>query len=180
MARSGPQDGAATSSTSVLAVSPLCGKTSPLDIKIKCPDAANSGIWLHIPEPNTLINRKVSAFEINIDERGKGDTGTILAAVEINTGAPMNSQLEKRRPFLGSIKNPPSGGRFDQWQALRVMAKSGVFTVWIDGRQVNQWSFPAGWAPPPDKDYLQTFAGTIGLQSGTGSVAFKDITVELL
>jgi hypothetical protein len=99
--------------------------------------------------------------------------------VEINTGAPMNSQLEKRRPYLSSIKNPPSGGRFDQWQALRVMARSGVFTVWIDGRQVNQWSFPAGWTPPPDKDYVQTFAGTIGLQSGAG-VAFKDITVQML
>jgi glycyl-tRNA synthetase alpha subunit len=33
-----------------------------------------------------------------------------------------------------------------------------VYTVWIDGRQVNQWSFP----------------------SGLGSVAFKDIAVELL
>jgi serine/threonine protein kinase len=150
-----------------------------LDIKIKCPDAANSGIWLHIPDPTTILNRKVSAFEVNIDERGKGTTGDILAAVEINTGAPMNSQLEKRRPYLSSIKNPPSGGRFDQWQALRVMARSGVFTVWIDGRQVNQWSFPAGWTPPPDKDYVQTFAGTIGLQSGAG-VAFKDITVQML
>ncbi|HBJ86696.1 MAG TPA: hypothetical protein DDZ88_23140 [Verrucomicrobiales bacterium] len=154
-------------------------KDFALDIKVKCSDAANSGIWLHIPDPATLINRKVSAFEINIDERGKGDTGTILAAVEINTGAPMNSQLEKKRPFLGSSKTLPSGGRFDEWQALRVMARSGVFTVWIDGRQVNQWSFPAGWAPPADKDYLQTFAGTIGLQSGTG-VAFKDITVQML
>jgi len=154
-------------------------KDFTLDIKIKCPDAANSGIWLHIPDPTTIINRKVSAFEVNIDERGKGTTGDILAAVEINTGAPMNSQLEKRRPYLSSIKNPPSSGRFDQWQALRVMARSGVFTVWIDGRQVNQWSFPAGWTPPADKDYLQTFAGTIGLQSGAG-VAFKDITVTML
>lgn len=154
-------------------------KDFTLDIKVKCPDMANSGIWLHIPDPETLISSKVSAFEINIDERGKGDTGTILAAVEINTGAPMNSQLEKRRPYLSSSKTPPSGGRFDQWQALRVMARSGVFTVWIDGRQVNQWSFPTGWTPPPDKDYVQTFAGTIGLQSGAG-VAFKDITVQTL
>lgn len=154
-------------------------KDFTLDIKVKCPDAANSGIWLHIPEPTTLINRKVSAFEINIDERGKGDTGGILAAVDISSGAPMNSQLEKRRPYLSSPKTLPSGGRFDQWQALRVMARSGVFTVWIDGQQVNQWSFPEGWAPPADKDYVQTFAGTIGLQSGAG-VAFKDITVEPL
>jgi len=154
-------------------------KDFTLDIKIKCPEAANSGIWLHIPEPTTLINRKVSAFEINIDERGKGDTGGILAAVDISSGAPMNSQLEKRRPYLSSSKDPPSGGRFDLWQALRIRAKAGVFTVWIDGRQVNQWSFPAGWTPPPNKDYLQTFAGTIGLQSGLG-VAFKDITIELL
>jgi serine/threonine protein kinase len=43
-------------------------------------------------------------------------------------------------------------------QSLRIMAKTGIYTVWIDGRQVNQWSFP----------------------SGLGSVAFKDIAVELL
>jgi serine/threonine protein kinase len=155
-------------------------KDFTLDIKIKCPDAANSGIWLHIPDPTTIINRKVSAFEVNIDERGKGDTGGILAAVDISSGAPMNSQLEKRRPYLSSPKSPPSAGRFDQWQSLRIMARAGVFTIWIDGQQVNQWSFPAGWAPPADKDYVQTFAGTIGLQSGTGSVAFKDITVQML
>jgi len=72
-------------------------------------------------------------------------------------GAPMNSQLE-----TGSSKAPPSGGRFDQWQVLRVLVRSGVFTVWIAGQQVNQWSFPAGWAAPTDKDDLQTFAGTLG------------------
>ena len=165
------------------------GGTSPvwkdfiLDLKIRCADAANSGIWLHIPDPTTIINRKVSAFEVNIDERGKGTTGEILAAVEIQTGAPMNSRLETGRgkgPYLGSIKNPPSGGRFDQWQALRIMAKAGVFTVWIDGQQVNQWSFPSGWTPPTDKSYVQTFEGTIGLQSVLGSVAFKDIAIEVL
>lgn len=26
----------------------------------------------------------------------------------------------------------------------------------------SQWSFPAGWAPPADKDDWQTFAGTLG------------------
>lgn len=151
-----------------------------LAIKIKCPDAANSGIWLQIPEPATIINRKVSAFEVNIDERGKGDTGTILAAVDITSGAPMNSLLEPgKRPYLGSPKSVPSAGRFDQWQSLRIMAKAGTFTVWIDGQQVNQWSFPPGWAPPADKNHMQTFEGTIGLQSGLG-VAFKDISVELL
>ena len=82
--------------------------------------------------------------------------------MEINTGAPMNSQWEKKRSSPGSSKTPPSGGRFDQWQVLRVLVRSGVFTVWIAGQQVNQWSFPAGWAAPTDKDDLQTFAGTLG------------------
>ena len=151
-----------------------------LDIKIKCPDRANSGIWLHIPEPTTIINRKVSAFEVNIDERGKGTTGDILAAVDISSGAPMNDLLQPgKKPYLSSPKSPPSAGRFDQWQSLRIMAKAGVFTVWIDAQQVNQWSFPSGWAPPPNSNYVQTFAGTIGLQSGAG-VAFKDITVQML
>ncbi|MDB6004295.1 MAG: hypothetical protein JWR15_1282 [Prosthecobacter sp.] len=57
---------------------------------------------------------------------------------------------------------------------------AGLVTVLIDGKPVNEWSFPTGWVPPADKNDVQTFQGTIGLQSLSGSIAFKDITVELL
>ncbi|MGV3663065.1 MAG: family 16 glycoside hydrolase, partial [Prosthecobacter sp.] len=152
-----------------------------LEIKVKCEDHANSGVWLHIPDAATIINRKVSAFEVNIDEHRGGDTGGILAAVELSSGAPLDSQMNKQgKGRFGAGKYPPSGGRFGQWQSMRITAKQGLFTVWIDGRQVNQWAFPPLWLPPQDKGYLQTFQGTVGLQSNGGSVAFKDISVELL
>ncbi|OYW70356.1 MAG: hypothetical protein B7Z37_30985, partial [Verrucomicrobia bacterium 12-59-8] len=156
-------------------------KDFTLEIKIKCQDQANSGIWLHIPDPSTIINRKVSAFEVNIDERGQGDTGGILAAVEMSSGGPLNSQLVRQRGVrFGSAKTIPSAHRFNEWQSLRISAKAGLYMVWIDGRLVNEWSFPTGWSPPSDKGYVQTFQGTVGLQSSVGIVAFKDITVELL
>lgn len=155
-------------------------KDFTLEIKIKCQDRANSGIWLQIPDPTTIINRKVSAFEINIDERNQGDTGGILAAVEMSSGAPLSSQLEKQKGRFGSTKSVPSAHRFNEWQSLRITARAGLYTVWIDGKLVNEWSYPSGWSPPSDKAYVHTFQGTVGLQSGTGIVAFKDISVELL
>ena len=65
-------------------------------------------------------------------------------------------------------------------RAMRITSRSGLVTVWLNGIQVNQWSLPPGWTPPADKNYVQTFQGTIGLQSMRGIVAFKDITLELL
>lgn len=156
---------------------PPAWKDFTLDIKVKCQDRANSGIWLHIPAPATIISRKVTAFEVNIDE-GAGQTGSILASVDMDTGAPLNVRLERGDTF-GSIKSFPDR-LFDQWRAMRITSRSGLVTVWLNGIQVNQWSLPPGWAPPADKNYVQTFQGTIGLQSMRGIVAFKDISLELL
>ncbi|WP_395743464.1 protein kinase domain-containing protein [Prosthecobacter sp.] len=158
-------------------VAPLW-KDFSLEIKVKCQDKSNSGIWLHIPDPITILSRKVSAFEVNIDESAD-QTGSILGAVEMSTGAPLNSRLERGGDRFGSSKSF-SDSQMNQWLSMRVTSRSGLVTVWIDGRQVNQWSLPSGWAPPPEKNYLQTFQGTIGLQSMSGRVAFKDIILELL
>ena len=148
-----------------------------LELKIKCEDRSNSGVWLHIPDPTTIINRKVTAFEVNIDS-GKGGTGVIFGAVDISSGKPLSSTLGDG--FLGSKTTPEfQPGQFE-WVSMRITARSGLVTVWLDGDQVNQWSLPSGWAPPPARQYVHTFQGTIGLQSLNGSVAFKDITVELL
>ncbi|MFC5454340.1 protein kinase domain-containing protein [Prosthecobacter fluviatilis] len=152
-------------------------KDFTLEIKVKCQDRSNSGIWLHIPDPVTIINRKVSAFEVNIDESA-GQTGSILGSVEMSSGAPQNLRIDGRDTF-GSIKSS-SERYFNQWRAMRITSKSGLVTVWINGVQVNQWSLPSGWTPSGSKNYVQTFEGTIGLQSMRGSVAFKDITLELL
>ncbi len=152
-------------------------KDFTIEMKIKCPERANSGIWLHIPDPATIINRKVTAFEVNIDERGS-HTGDIMAAVEMNSGVPLNMKLE-RGGLFGSPRSA-AAPRFNQWLSLRVTSRAGLVTVLIDGKLVNEWSFPTGWVPPADKNYVQTFQGTIGLQSLSGSIAFKDITVELL
>jgi serine/threonine protein kinase len=152
-------------------------KNFTLDLKIKCEDRSNSGVWLHIPDATTIINRKVTAFEVNIDS-GKGGTGVIFGAVDINSGKPLSSTLDNG--FFGSKTTTDfQPGQFE-WVSMRITARSGLVTVWLDGDQVNQWSLPADWAPPPAKQYVQTFQGTIGLQSMSGSVAFKDITVELL
>jgi hypothetical protein len=156
---------------------PPAWKDFTLDIKVKCQDRANSGIWLHIPAPATIISRRVTAFEVNIDE-GAGQTGSILASVDMDTGAPLNVRLERGDTF-GSIKSFPDR-LFDQWRAMRITSRSGLVTVWLNGIQVNQWSLPPGWTPPADKNYVQSFQGTIGLQSMRGIVAFKDITLELL
>ena len=152
-------------------------KDFTLDLKIKCEDRSNSGVWLHIPDPTTIINRKVTAFEVNIDS-GKGGTGVIFGAVDISSGKPLSITLDNG--FFGSRTTPEfQPGQFE-WVSMRITTRSGLVTVWLDGDQVNQWSLPAGWTPPADKQYVQTFQGTIGLQSMSGSVAFKDITVELL
>ena len=152
-------------------------KDFTLDLKIKCEDRSNSGVWLHIPDPTTIINRKVTAFEVNIDS-GKGGTGVIFGAVDISSGKPLSITLDNG--FFGSRTTPElQPGQFE-WVSMRIATRSGLVTVWLDGDQVNQWSLPAGWIPPADKQYVQTFQGTIGLQSMSGSVAFKDITVELL
>lgn len=156
---------------------PPAWKDFTLEIKVKCHDRANSGIWLHIPSPATIISRRVTALEVNIDE-GSGQTGSILASVDLDTGAPLNVRLERGDTF-GSIKSFPDR-LLDQWRAMRITTKSGLVTVWLNGIQVNQWSLPPGWTPPADKNYVQTFQGTIGLQSMRGIVAFKDITLELL
>lgn len=156
-------------------------KDFSLEIKIKCQDKANSGLWLHIPDPAVIINRKVSAFEVNIDEQGAGGTGGILAAVDMRSGSPLSSSLERGKGVgFGAAKTAASSGRFNQWQSLRVTVRAGLYTVWIDGQQVSQWSYPPNWSAPADKDYVHTFQGTIGLQSNGGSVSFKDISVELL
>ncbi len=148
-----------------------------LELKIKCEDRSNSGVWLHIPDPTTIINRKVTAFEVNIDS-GKGGTGVIFGAVDISSGKPLSSTLDNG--FFGSKTTPEFQPGPFQWVSMRITARSGLVTVWLDGDQVNQWSLPSGWAPPPARQYVHTFQGTIGLQSLNGSVAFKDITVELL
>lgn len=151
-------------------------KDFTLDLKFKCEDRSNSGVWLHIPDPTTLINRKVTGFEVNIDN-GK-ETGTIWGAVDISSGKVLSGTLGNG--FFGSKATPDlQPGRL-AWLSMRITAKSGLVTVWLDGDQINQWSLPAGWTPPPATNYVQTFQGTIGLQSLNGSVAFKDITVELL
>ena len=148
-----------------------------LELKIKCEDRSNSGVWLHLPAPTTIITRKVTGFEVNIDS-GKGGTGVIFGAVDISSGKPLSSTLDNG--FFGSKTTPEfQPGQFE-WVSMRITARSGLVTVWLDGDQVNQWSLPSGWAPPPARQYVQTFQGTIGLQSMSGSVAFKDITVELL
>jgi hypothetical protein len=147
-----------------------------LELKVKATKSSNSGVWLHLPEPTTIINRKVTGFEVNIDSNTA--TGTILGAVDFNSGRPLSSKLESG--FFGSQKQPPGPSLADQWITMRINARSGLVTVWLDGQQVNQWALPDGWAPPPDKGYVQAFKGTIGLQSLSGTVAFKDIAIELL
>lgn len=153
-------------------------KDFTLELKVKSSGPSNSGIWLHLPDVSTLINRPVTGFEVNIDERS-GGTGTILGAVEVSSGAPLSGRLRRNDGFFGSVRKTTTA-RYGLWQSLRITTRSGMVTVWIDGEQVNDWALPAGWKPPADKDYVQTTQGTVGLQSNGGSVAFKDILLEPL
>ncbi len=164
------------------------GGTAPLwkdfsvEFRFKCEAKSNSGIFLHVPDPSILTSRKVTAFEVNIDESAKA-TGGIMGAVNLETGLPLNAQLVRvggGGGFGAGAKLLPGRPKFDEWQQMRIVAQSGVFTVWIDGEQVSSWAFPAGWTPPPDKGFLQTFEGTVALQCGFGRTTFKDITVEPL
>ena len=157
-------------------------KDFSIEFRFKCNAKTNSGIFLHVPDPSILTSRKVTAFEVNIDESAKA-TGGIMGAVNLETGLPLNAQLVRvggGGSFGAGAKLLPGRPRFDEWQQMRIVAQSGAFTVWIDGQEVSSWAFPSGWTPPANKGFVQTFEGTVALQCGFGRTTFKDITVELL
>ncbi len=157
-------------------------KNFSIEFRFKCEQRTNSGIFVHVPDTSILTSRKVTALEINIDESSKA-TGSIMGAVNLETGLPLNSQLVRMGGgggFGAGAKLFAGRPKFDEWQQMRIVARSGAFTVWIDAEQVSSWAFPSGWTPPPDKGFLQTFEGTVALQCGFGRSAFKDIVVEVL
>lgn len=126
-----------------------------LACQVKTEEKANSGLWVHVPEPPP--RRGALALEVQIDNEGSDPqkTGSLWSVKPVST-----RQV-----------------RDGQWFALRVSVKGGTVRVFIDNKLVNEWTQPPDWQPPATMPEARLGSGTIGLQSNGGEVWFKNIEV---
>lgn len=120
-----------------------------LTLQFNADEGTNSGIFVRTPlEPE---DPATDCYEINIaPDDNPFPTGSIV----------------KRQKVDGETAGPQTPG---EWRSMKIRAAGDEVTVWLDDRQVCQYTDPL---PLP--------ARRIGLQHNSGRVAFRDIKIRPL
>jgi len=134
-------------------------KDLDLSMKVKIKPNTNSGVWIHCPATASSI----SAFALEIQIANDAGAGAGQLTGSVFSIAQVNKQI---------VPN-------DQWFDLRVTVSGMKVTVFINGKKINEWTQPAGWAPSGILSTARLGSGTIGFQSHTGEILFKDVRITL-
>ncbi|MEN3939893.1 family 16 glycoside hydrolase [Prosthecobacter sp. SYSU 5D2] len=133
-------------------------KNFELNLKVMTELQGNSGVWIHTPKNPRDISKP--GLEVQICNNGVDSQ---------KTGSIYSVQPQTR--LLA---------RDGQWFDLKIVVQEKTIRVFINGRQVNEWTQPAGWRPPPSVPTAELGSGTIGLQSNGGLTWFKDLFIRPL
>ncbi|SKA99288.1 Serine/threonine protein kinase [Prosthecobacter debontii] len=133
-------------------------KNFELNLKVMTEIKGNSGVWIHTarnPSDDKPPGVEVQICNNGIDTQKTGSLHGIK---------PLTNQLV-------------SDG---QWFSLKIIVQDKTIRVFLNGTQINEWTQPDGWRPPPNSPNASLGSGSIGLQSHSGIIWFKDIYIRSL
>ncbi|MDZ4286607.1 MAG: family 16 glycoside hydrolase, partial [Prosthecobacter sp.] len=136
---------------------PPAWKDFDLTLKVKTGGKANSGLWIHAPAVAS-------------------GSGSVALEVQIANG---NADSEKTGSLWSVKAVREMIVKDDEWFDLRVTVKGMRVTIYINDKEVNDWTQPTQWEPPAKIPNARLGEGTIGLQSNGGQVWFKDIQIKV-
>ena len=128
-----------------------------LRMQVKMGTASNSGVWLHSQPVATAAALAVEAAIAARGHPNKQKTGGLFGIQDVYTSHVADNT----------------------WFEYRIVVKGKEVVIYIDGREVNRWEQPSNWVPPRNTPNKRLGSGTIGLQSHTRQVWFKDITLTV-
>lgn len=140
-----------------------------LEWKLAAPDD-NSGIFLRFPDPeskgydNTAWVAVNFGFEVQIDETGHPD-----GAPEHTTGSIYS---EKNQAFTRVVANPVG-----QWNRYAIRVEGQIYAVSLNDRQVTRFTNDRADRGVPSAPLAPSY---IGIQTHTGNVAFRNVTIRAL
>jgi hypothetical protein len=136
---------------------PAVWKDFDLSFKVKTAAKGNSGVWVHCPP--TMQMRPALSLEVQIDN---------------GTDAQTTGSIFGVNPLTTKIKQD------GEWFNMRILVKGMTVTVFVDGKQVNQWTQPPNWQPQPNVSNARLGEGLVGFQVNGGDVWVKDIEITAL
>jgi hypothetical protein len=133
-------------------------------------------------------------FELKVDvmTRPKANGGVYFHTAYQAEGWPSqgfevqvnNSHTDWRRSgglyAVDDVKNPPT--KDGEWFTQHIVVRGDRVTIHLDGKQVVDWTQPAGWTPPEGMDGRRIGSGTFALQGHDpgSTVYYKNIRVKPL
>jgi len=139
--------------------SPATFEDFELRMKVKTGQKGNSGLWFHLPPDIQSRMDCDQSLQVQIDNSFDAQrTGSIV--------------------HIQPLASSPVAD--DTWFELRTLVQGQTVTVFVDGKQVNQWTQPEPWVPPEKAALARMGRGLIGLESWKGNVWMRDIEVRRL
>ena len=142
--------------------------------------AANSGIFLRMPEPVVLdAGFYDSTIEVQIDEHGHdGDNQTYGSPLH-KTGAVY--EVFPAQLWAAKAIPPRGSGKSSFWNHCEIAVQGASIEVRLNGLLVSKGQFPAlVSAHAPSAGKTKREAGYIGLQCHTEVVQFRNIRIKEL
>lgn len=127
----------------------------------------NSGIFSRISVPPTALPR---CFEVQLQHGNAGDVmglqGRMLGTNQPRSFSVMNHKVAGDIRGVKKLEDAekPDG----EWNQVEILAQGGTYTVWVNGRKVNEATG------------AEIVAGPVGLQSEGGEIHFRRVTITPL
>ncbi len=141
---------------------------------------ANSGIFLRIPQPDSLDEAFYnSSIEVQIDEQGYDPVQAIYGSPLHKTGAVYG--VFPARAWSAKVVQPRSTGIPGYWNSCEIKLQGNTIEVRMNDRLVSSGTFPNVLSMnAPASGNTKRSEGFIGLQSHTEVVQFRNIRIKKL
>lgn len=127
----------------------------------------NSGIFSRVNDFARALPRTV---EVQLMHGNAGDVLT-LQGMKLGADQPRYFHVAKHAvagDIDGVKKTEDAEAAAGEWNRVEIQAQGGTYTVWVNGKQVNQATG------------VETLPGRIGLQSEGGEIHFRRVTITSL
>lgn len=127
----------------------------------------NSGILTRINGPSRALPR---CAEVQLMHDNAGDV-LGLQGMAVAAGQPRFFEIKAHEvagDIAGVKKTADAEKPGGEWNRVEVLAEGGIYTVWMNGQQINQATG------------VEVIAGPLGLQSEGGEIQFRRVTLTPL
>jgi len=142
--------------------------------------AANSGIFLRMPQPVTLDGGLYnSSIEVQIDELGHDSDNAVYGSPLHKTGAVY--EVFPSRQWAAKVVQPRDAGKQSYWNSVEIKVQGQEIEVVINDQRVSKGVFPSLLAfDAPGSGNTKRVEGYVGLQCHTEVVQFRNIRIKEL